>query len=76
MTALEAARLDLGLTVADLWLDYFALGGLLDVDGLSTYLADAGPGTSDADHDALVHALNEALDDAGRPSRLPYRRAA
>jgi hypothetical protein len=75
VSVLEAARVDLGLTVPGLWLDYFALGGRMDVTGLAEYLTDLGPGTSSSDHDALVHALNEAYVDAGSATRLPYRAA-
>ena len=75
MTVLEAARVNLGLTMPGLWLDYFALGGLMDVAELAEYLIDLGPGTSDADHDALVHALNEAYWDAGSDTRLAYSAA-
>ena len=75
MTVLEAARVDLGLTMPGLWLDYFALGGLMDVDELAEYLTDLGPGTSASDHDALVHALNEAYVDAGSAIRLAYSAA-
>ena len=77
MSALEAARRELGLTVHALWLAYFALGGLMDARELEAYLLAVEPmGRSDADHDAIVHALNEAYDDAGSTSaRLPYRAA-
>jgi hypothetical protein len=76
VTVLENARLDLGLTITALWLDYFALGGRMDVDQLGTYLVEDGRPSSDADHDAIVHALNEAYGDAGSTAdRLPYRAA-
>jgi hypothetical protein len=71
---LELARLDLGLSVFDLWLDYFALGGQRTAVELGTYLTAGGP-SSVADHDAVVHALNEAYLDRGRADHaiLPYR---
>ena len=62
---LEVARVDLGLSVFDLWLAYFALGGVRSVVELGTYLSFGGA-SSDADHNAIVHALNEAYDDLGR----------
>ncbi len=76
---LERARVDLGLSVPDLWLAYFALGGHMDADELRAYLTEDGadgaphPSTSDSDHDTIVHALNEAFGDAGRDSPIPYR---
>jgi hypothetical protein len=62
---LEVARVDLGLTVFELWVAYFALGGVRSVVGLGSYLSFGGA-SSEADHDAIVHALNEAYDDRGQ----------
>jgi hypothetical protein len=67
----EACRLELGLSVFDLWLAYFTLGGLRSADELDAYLG--GDGSSDADHDTLVHALNEVYEDRGRHDHLEYR---
>jgi hypothetical protein len=71
---LEVARLDLGLTVFELWLAYFALGGLRTAAELGRYLTDGGRST-DADHDAIVHALNEAYDDRDGEHALLYSHA-
>ena len=75
--ALEHARIDLGLTIASLWLAYFALGGTKSAAELGSYLIEGDPAgataTSAADHDAIVHALNEAYDeDRGVGYPLPY----
>lgn len=76
MNALETARLDLDLTLPDLWLQYFALGGTMDMARLGTYLSDDATSTrSDSDHDALVHALNEVYGDLGLDHPIPYRAA-
>jgi hypothetical protein len=76
VNALEVARLDLHLSLPDLWLGYFALGGTMDVAGLGSYLAgEPSPTPSDADHDAIVHALNEAYGDIGKDHPVPYRAA-
>ena len=71
---LELARVDLGMTVFDLWLAYFALGGLRTALELGSYLSFGG-NSSDADHDAIVHALNEEYLDRGQPDHhLAYAR--
>ena len=74
---LDEARLDLGLSLTDLWLAYFTLGGTKTPTELGSYLAagdepDRAP-TTDADHDAVVHALNEAFADRGEDHPVPYR---
>lgn len=61
---LEVARLDLGMTVFELWVAYFALGGVRTAMELRSYLSFGGE-SSDADHDAIVHALNEEYLDRG-----------
>ena len=66
---LEIARVDLGLTVFDLWLAYFALGGVRTAIELRSYLSFGGA-SSDADHDAIVHALNEAYLERGAGEAL------
>ena len=71
---LELARLDLGLTVFELWLAYFALGGVRSAIELRTYLSFGGEST-DADHDAIVLALNEEYSDRGQGrKRVAYTR--
>jgi hypothetical protein len=71
-SALEAARLDLGLSVLEVWLAYFVLGGLRTAAELNLYLLGIGSST-DADHDTLVHALNEAYNERGQRNHLAYR---
>jgi hypothetical protein len=69
--ALDVARQRLGLSYMDLWIDYFALGGYLDVDGLTSYLHGHRP-TNTTDHNTIVHALNEEFRPRARqPPPLP-----
>jgi hypothetical protein len=58
------------LTVGELWLRYFALGGEADELEVDAYLngAIALPAFQ---HDMLAHAINERLDEIA-PSRAPY----
>jgi hypothetical protein len=64
--AYEASR----LTVAELWLRYFALGGHASEMEVDAYLngALALPAFQ---HDMLAHAINERLDEVA-PPRAPY----
>jgi hypothetical protein len=69
---LDAARQQLDLTVMDLWIAYFALGGLADAPTLNSYLhGDAV--VSDPEHNLIAHALNEAFSDRLQNSPVPYR---
>ena len=68
---LEQARLDVGMTVRDLWFRYFALGGLstpLEIDAL---LHGAIVG-SVADRDRMAVALNERYAELGGDHPVPY----
>ncbi len=55
-----------------LWVDYFALGGTLDAIQLNGYLRGDGD-IGDADHNVLVHALNEVFRARGQDQPLAYR---
>ena len=69
--ALEAARDMLGLSVPQLWLDYFGLGGRLLPAAIGAALAgDVDLG--DYDHDLLAQALNEHFIDAGQNHPVAY----
>jgi hypothetical protein len=69
---LDDARKQLGLSTMQLWVDYFALGGNLDAGQLERYLrGDQEIGR--ADHNVLVHALNEVFHDQGRDHPLAYQ---
>jgi len=70
-SALEAARDVLGLSVSQLWLAYFGLGGNLQPAAISAALSgdlDLG----DHDHDVLVQALNDRFSDLDQNHPLAY----
>jgi hypothetical protein len=60
------------LTVEELWLRYFALGGDVGKVEIEAYLAGLMP-MSSLQHNILAHAINERLDELGPPRRAPYR---
>ena len=69
---IEAARYTLGLPLAELWLDYLALGGNLPPAAIGAALSGRA-GLGDHDHDILVQALNEHFIDRAQnhPSPTP-----
>ena len=69
---LDDARRQLGVSTIDLWVDYFALGGTLDATQLDHYLRGDGD-IGNADHNVLVHALNEEFQARGHDHPLAYR---
>lgn len=69
--SLDLARLDAGLTQHDLWLRYFALGGMTPALELEAVCHGAMVAT-DPDRDRIVHALNERFTEMGRNHPLPY----
>ncbi len=69
---LETARTDLGLSVEQLWLEYFALGGNGGPDDVRRWLAD-GRGVPSRDHNVLAQALNEEYSTRGRNHPVPFR---
>ena len=69
--ALEAARDLLELPLAQLWLDYLALGGNLPPAAIGAALSGRS-GLGDHDHDLLVQALNERFVDRAQNHPLAY----
>jgi len=69
--ALDRARRDASLSLGDLWLRYFALGGMTTSLDVEAYLFGALRPTPH-DRDLLVHALNERFSELGRDHPLPY----
>lgn len=68
---LEQARRDTGMSVADLWFRYFALGGMsspIELDAMLTGALVA----SIADRDRLAVALNERFAELGGDHPVPY----
>lgn len=70
--ALDNAFARAGVSVQELWLRYFALGGLVGVTEIDGYLQGLMPLTA-LEHDRLAVALNEYLDDLHQPFHVPYR---
>jgi hypothetical protein len=72
-SALQAAREHAGLSLEDLWMRYFALGGdadLMDVDAHLSGLTLLPV----LQRDILAHAVNERLDELITQHRVPYSR--
>ena len=59
------------LTMNDLWVRYFALGGMSTPLELEAYLYGALCPTAH-DHNVLVHTLNERLLELGWEPEIPY----
>ena len=68
---LNTARLDADLSHAELWLRYFALGGMSSAVELEAYLYGALQ-ASPHDHDVIAHALNERFVELGGDHPVPY----
>ncbi len=68
---LDVARQDAGLTQYELWLRYFALGGMTPALEMEA-MCHGALVTSDGDRDHIVHALNERFTELGRNHPVPY----
>lgn len=68
---LEAARVQSGMAEAELWLAYFALGGMASPQMVQSIL-DGTLEPSEPDYDVLVQALNERFMDGGYHHPVPY----
>lgn len=64
-------RRDAGLSEPDLWLRYFALGGMRSPVDVRSYLQGTAVPT-DHDHDVLAQALNERFGELGRNHPVLY----
>jgi hypothetical protein len=71
LDALELARREVGLSVADLWMRYFALGGMSTALELEAILYEALI-PEPHDRDVLAVALNERFAELGGDHPLPY----
>lgn len=69
--SLEAARLDLDLSMGDLWVRCLALGGNLTEIELGDTLLGQGQ-FSILEYDTVAQALNELYMDAGDSHRVAY----
>jgi len=68
---LEQARLELGLSHAELWFRYFELGGMSTALEVEAYLYGALTPTA-YDGDLLATALNERFSELGGDHPIPY----
>ena len=68
---LDQARSEAGLSLTDLWIRYFALGGNCTPVELDAYLQGAlAPPTFE--HNLIVHAINEHHAEQGDDHPVPY----
>ena len=71
--ALRDALRHTELTVEELWLRYFSLGGDADLFGVEAHLAGLVP-LSRAQSDVLALVINERIDELATQRRVPYSR--
>ncbi|MDX6217605.1 MAG: hypothetical protein QOG99_3189 [Frankiales bacterium] len=69
--SLNLARQDAGLSQHELWVRYFALGGMTPALELEAVCHGAMVAT-EPDHDRIAHALNERFTELGRNHPVPY----
>jgi hypothetical protein len=69
--ALDRSRRSAGLTHNELWLRYFALGGMSSALELEDILSGAQEATPH-DHNVIAHALNERFVELGGNHPVPY----
>jgi hypothetical protein len=68
---LEHARQEVGLSVGELWIRYFAVGGMSEPLEMEAVLFGALV-ASPADRDLLAVALNERFSELGGDHPIPY----
>lgn len=68
---LEQARRELGLSLPDLWVRYFALGGMDAAVEVEAIMFGALV-SDDHNRDILAVALNERFSELGRDHPVPY----
>jgi hypothetical protein len=71
LDVLEQARREVGLSIADLWMRYFALGGMSTALELEAILYRALV-PDPHDRDVLAVALNERYSETGGDHPIPY----
>jgi len=70
---MKAAFEESGMTVADVWLRYFAMGGVAPPEDVETHLAGVVV-LSSFEHDVLAHAINEWFTERDADHPVPYLR--
>lgn len=68
---LDDARRQLDVSMMELWVGYFALGGHLDASDLASYLR-ADRDVTNTEHNIVAHVLNEFYSDRGQNRPLTY----
>ncbi len=71
LAVLELGRLDVGLSLGELWFRYFELGGLSTALEVEAYLYGALIPTRH-DGDVVAAALNERFSELGGDHPIPY----
>jgi hypothetical protein len=75
---LRTAMAEAGLSIPELWLRYFALGGTATAAQMEAHMDGeedrAFVVDDDLQHDTLVQALNERFMELHRDDALPYER--
>jgi hypothetical protein len=72
VAALRQALTELNVTVSQLWITYFSVGGNRDAAHIARYLAGDGDGADPVDHDHIIDALNDLFFDRGLDHPLSY----
>jgi hypothetical protein len=71
--ALDAGRIEAGMSYEELWLAYFALGGIASARTIRSYLRHEGPGqVPKSEYDLLAQAINERFLERGQDHPVPY----
>ena len=71
LAVIDQARQRLGMSIHDLWLNYFAVGGNGSLDDVQTWLAEGDvPGR---EHNLMAQALNDVYTDRGLDHPIAYR---
>ena len=70
---LRTAMAEAGLSIPELWLRYFALGGVATLNEVSRHIYQ-GDVLGDVQHDVLVLALNERFGELDLDHPVPYLR--
>jgi hypothetical protein len=70
--SLDGHRRNADLTMNELWLRYFELGGMSTAFQVEAFLFGALL-PSDHDHDIIAHALNERFVEMGGNHPVPYK---
>jgi hypothetical protein len=69
--ALELARVEAGLSLADLWIDYCAIGGRSSPEELGRFLSGEAVPTA-PDYDVIAQAINDRFAGSDRHHLVRY----